>query len=170
MELVSIGKVTSVHGIKGELFVMPFGGGDLSWIHSIKKFTLETETSHREFTIQSIREHKRGLIVRTEEIVDRNESETYIGSLFQVPKELTVSKRGETIFLSEIEGFTVIDEKLGPVGVITAFSSNGAQDLLVVTNEDYEFQIPLIKDFLIQIEWENKKVKMKLPEGLVERE
>ncbi len=175
MELVTVGKIKDSHGLKGELFVALFAG-EAPWLPEIKKFTLEYKspnkedhTLHREFVIRSVRPHKKGLIIQTEEITDRTQADKYIGAVFQIPKKLTVSRAGENIFLGEIEGFTVQDEDLGNIGVITAFSSNGVQDLLIVTSEEDEYQIPLVKDFLIEIVWHEKKLLMKLPDGILEQ-
>jgi ribosomal 30S subunit maturation factor RimM len=51
------------------------------------------------------------------------------------------------------------------IGVVTGFETNMSQDILVVNEK---ILIPLIKEFLVKIDDENKIVFMKLPPGLLE--
>jgi ribosomal 30S subunit maturation factor RimM len=90
--------------------------------------------------------------------------------MFCVPEESLVSEEGETIFLNEILHFELIDTQSTYRGIIEGFSSNGLQDLLQVKVKDQDriVEIPFVKEFISEIQFEEKKVLMSLPPGIWE--
>lgn len=163
LELITVAKVQDAHGLKGEMFVKPLAN-DLSWLSSLTHFWIQ----NTKFPITAIRFHKNGFLVTTLDITDRTQAEKYKGLEFQIPSELLVSKKGETIYLYEIEGFEVSTIESGTIGKIKSFSFNGAQDIIIVSNGEKEIQIPFINEFIVKIDWNKQAIEMKLPEGLVE--
>lgn len=167
-EFARVGKVKDAHGIRGELFILLFAP-DTSWLSKLKSVRLTKESGefHSEYEVKSVRPHKNGLIVKSN-IKDRNQAETLKGLLFEIPRSFLISQPGEAIYLSEIKGFMVSDERLGEVGQVVAFSSNNVQDLLVVrTPEGEEYEVPFVKQLVTSIDYDAKKIAMSLPPGLV---
>jgi len=170
---LAVGKVRDAHGLKGELFVVLFAKR-ADWIDQFQHFDLVRkeliegkleEVRHR-FHVKRVKTHKQGLIVNPVEIQDRTAAESFQGAIFEIPTELLVSKEGETIYLREIEGFTVFngEQEVGPV---VGFLSNGPQDLLKVSSATGEALIPLVSEFVQQLDFKNKRLLMNLPEGLI---
>ena len=85
----------------------------------------------------------------------------------EIPKKILVSRKGDTPYLIEIMGFEVFDQEQ-IIGVVQNFSSNTEQDLLVVESPIRFFEIPFVEAFIDSIDYENKKIFMKIPEGLLE--
>ena len=166
--LRKVGKVTGVHGLKGELYVYVFSK-DVSWIDKLETLTLEdvkgVRTNH---VVKHVRPFKDGFLVFIDDVNDRTQSENFRSRLVYVDSELFVTEDGdESFYLAEIEGFQVYD-KNQLVGVIEGFGSNTVQDLLIVRLDSGVVEIPLVEDFLLEIQFEEKKLFMDLPEGLVE--
>lgn len=111
--------------------------------------------------------HKDGLIVVTDEVNDRNHSETLKGFAFEIPKNILVSKKGETPYLIELLGFEVYDSDV-LLGTIHSFSSNSEQDLLVVESNTRFFEIPFVEPYVLKTDYEAKQIMMVIPEGLLE--
>lgn len=85
-----------------------------------------------------------------------------------VAGSLFISDNGDSSFyLSEIEGFKVFDQDRC-IGEVVGFGSNSVQDLIIVQIDKDKVEIPLVEDFLIAIEFEQKEIHMNLPPGLVE--
>lgn len=173
-KFVRVGKIKDAHGIRGELFVVLFSG-EADWLDDLESLRLVNENGDADaktFAVKSARFHKNGFIVKSPDIKDRNMAETLKGRLLEVPEAFLISAPGETLFLREVLGFTVVTDAQGEVGPIEAFSSNVAQDLLVVksksNNEKYE--IPFVKDFVKSIDYDSKKIHMELPYGLLGEE
>lgn len=158
-----IGKVIDAHGIKGDIYCIVFSG-DTSWISKIKILNLNDES----FEVLKIKAFKKGFIATLTGFADRNKAEEYKGSEVLVDSSLFISKHGESIYLSELLNFSVEDKILGKIGHIDSFSSNGVQDLLVVSNNSKTFDIPFVKDFVVNIDYTNKIIQMSLPEGLLQ--
>lgn len=175
MSLMEVGKVRDAHGLKGELFLV-FFAEEAAWLDKVKTLKLEgaapnKEGKHqrisKELTIKNYRPHKKGVILKFEEVPDRTEAEKLIGFVINIPKDLLTSAKGEDIFLNEVEGFTVV-ENGKDLGVISGFSTNGAQDIIIVKGADRDLEIPFIKEFIEKIDWAEKRINLKLPEGLLE--
>ncbi len=169
----TVGKVRDAHGLKGELFIVLFAKV-ADWLSKLETFDLirkelvdgKIEEVRHSFTVKRVKPHKNGLILNPNEMEDRTQAEGFAGATFEIPSELLVSEEGETIYLKEIEGFTVFDGKT-EVGPITGFSSNGAQDLLKVKSSGGEAEIPFVPEMINKLDFKNKRVMMDLPQGLL---
>ncbi len=165
-----VGKVKEPHGLKGDLYILVFSKA-IDWLEDIENFILATgddPTSGKIFEIEKVKPFKDGLMLKPKGINNRNESDLLKGKMFFIPDEVLVSEEGETIYLSEVLGFEVVDPENKLLGKITSFSSNGVQDLLVLEKvEGGTAEVPFVEDFIVEIEFENKKIIMDLPEGLL---
>lgn len=171
-----VGKVKDAHSLKGEIYVFLFSK-DQSYYNKIKKFELinEKNNSTQSFKVEKIKPHKDGFIIKAKELNDRNQSEAVKGHLFAIEESIFISEPGEDIFLVEILNFKVFDrstnrksDDVKQLGQVTGFFDNGAQDLLIVTNDEGSFEIPFVESFIEKIDHENKLIVVNLPEGLIE--
>lgn len=171
-----VGKIKDAFGIRGDIYVLVFSK-EVSWFKKLKNFSLQDGQrelkSHGVFEVQSVRPHKDGLVIHCLGVDDRNHAELMKGKDFCIDKSLLISKKGEGIFLSEILGFSVFEIHPGggvlKIGQIESFSSNGAQDLLVVQrNDGRSCEIPFVKEFIQDILFDQKEIYLELPSGLLE--
>lgn len=151
------------HGIRGDLYCLVFSG-DVSWIEKISSLVIKSE----EFKIKKIKAFKKGFIVTLEGFVDRNKAEEYKGAEVKVDADIFIAEKGEQPYLIEILSFEVIDKQLGSIGNIESFSSNGAQDLLVINYKNKKVEIPFVEELVLKVDYKNKLIKTDLPEGLLE--
>ncbi len=162
MNWTQVGKVKDAHNLKGEVYLLVFSG-DISWAQELKQAQLGAET----FDVEKIRPHKEGLIVKFKRVENRNQAEALKGRMFSISDELLISGDGETIFLAEIKNFEFYDKNLGLIGIITDFSDNRAQDLLIVEGAKGRFEIPFVEAFILDIDYKLRRVNSLLPEGLL---
>lgn len=168
-KLVQVGKVMDAHGIRGDLYCLVFSG-DVSWAQGLELLHLKAAftTSIETHEVKRLKEFKKGFIVTLKDVVDRNQAELLKGAELWAPADLFVSEDGDSIYLKEILDFTLSDEALGLIGPVTGFSSNTAQDLLIVSYQNETREVPFVKDFIVKIDFESKTILTKLPEGLLE--
>ena len=171
-QLRLVGKIKSAHGIKGELYLLIFSG-DVSWLKKKLSLKLKNKTAQlSEFIVDSSKPHKDGAIVRLVGVDSRNLSEELVGCEVYLNKNILKSSDHEPPYLVQIENFMVIDRTLGEIGRIESFSTNGLQDLLqvpVLRNEKkYTVEIPFVDQFVLKIDYDNQRLEMDLPEGLLE--
>lgn len=162
-----IGKVKDAHGLKGELYILIFSG-EAAWAKKLKQCRLGGKI----FDIERAKPFKQGLIIKPQTINDRNQSEALKGLEFSIPENLLVSQKGETIYLSEIMGFEVFDQ-VKSIGKVIGTSMNGGHDLLLVEmpfgkNQFVTVEIPFVESYIDQLQWEQKRIVMRLPEGLID--
>ena len=163
---LELGKITRVHGLKGELFVSLFSSDkEIPSIIKTQSIQIRKNTEiHLETPIQEARLHKEGLILQLQGVENREQAELLKGASLFIPKNIFSSKKGEKIYLCEILNFTVNDKARGKLGKIFAFSSNGSQDLLLIKNtKNEQTEIPFIEPFIIHIDFALKKVQVDLP-------
>ncbi|MDE0118608.1 MAG: ribosome maturation factor RimM [Bdellovibrionales bacterium] len=215
MSFLQIGKITRVHGLKGEVFVSLFSPSEeisslvINQMVQIYRTSIEKAPSRASFplgtsvplgekkrqpetlvpakagkpalaerqgsnrsgikdyiktSIQKARSHKEGLIIKFKGIDTKLEAEALKGAVLSVPQKIFSSLKGENIYLCEVLNFKVYDQKMGALGTIRAFSSNGAQDLLLVQDEKgIQREIPFIDEFVIHVHFDLKKVQVHLP-------
>ncbi len=158
-----IGKIIDAHGIKGDVYCFVFSG-DASWVAKLKVIYLATKV----FKVLRAKPFKKGFIATLEGVTDRNQAEELKGSEVSVGADMFISEAGESLFLIELLNYTVKDADLGEIGKVNAFSSNGIQDLLIVSFAGTTVEIPFVKEFVTEIDHNKKIIDMKLPSGLLE--
>ena len=164
--IISVGRVTSAHGIRGEFYIRLFSKEN-PWLSGLKTLTLNLHSETLKLDIIKMRTHKDGFIVLCKQYTDRTEAQKLRGAELVLPENIFTSKAGERLYLREVLGFQVFNDQ-DRVGVIDGFSSNTVQDLLIIKSQDKKFQVPFIEEFISRIDFEKKEVHMLLPEGLLE--
>ncbi|OFZ20319.1 MAG: 16S rRNA processing protein RimM [Bdellovibrionales bacterium RBG_16_40_8] len=166
--MIDVGYVKDAHGIKGEIFVR-LNAGKADWLNELDKVRLQSQSGEiKSFQIVRSSRHKDGIIFLLENIKDRNTAESLKGHRFVISEAMLKAKPGEGIYLHEILGFEVIDKKLGALGSIVKFSSNGTQDLLVLEYKGREILIPFVEPFIEKVNLQSRQIEMILPDGLID--
>lgn len=168
-----VGKVKEAHGLRGDLYILVFSK-DISWakelqneLQTVALAPADREDQTTTFQIKKLKPYKDGLLIQLENILDRTQAEKLKGQMFFISSELLEAKEGESIYLSEIEGFEIINSQGESLGRIKGFSTNIAQDLLVVEKTNGgEAEIPFVEDFIVDLDFEGRKIEMELPEGI----
>ncbi|PWU18656.1 MAG: 16S rRNA processing protein RimM [Bdellovibrio sp.] len=163
-----VGKITLAKGLGGEVVLRLFGSA-MDWQERLETLSLgwDQDTPSENFTVERWAWHRQGLTVKLAGVANRNQAEELRGRWVFVPDQLLVAKPGEVFFLKEILGFRVFNgDQL--VGAISGFSSNGPQDLLVVQQREGAVEIPLVKEFLREVDFSSAHILMRLPPGLLE--
>jgi len=99
----------------------------------------------------------------SEEIAD-----TIVGKDVYLPLTMLPKLEGNKFYYHEVVGFDAIDQRLGNFGTILRISDNGVQALFEVQKDDAVILIPLIDEFIIEVNRENKSILFNTPEGLID--
>ncbi len=168
-QCIELGYVKKAHGIQGHLLAV-FDVYDLSEYLRRKKFWFaKGDNPLEERSILSIRPSKKmELILRVEGVNDRNTAEEWVGtSIFLPETELPALPDGHYYYFQVI-GFQVVDERLGPLGLVKDFADGTAQDILMMEYEGKEVLIPLTEAFVGKADFESRTISTSLPDGLLE--
>jgi len=162
-----VGYVRSAHGIRGEVFLGLFAG-QADWDSDTLFLLLPNAKTLKSFEVESLSPHKDGLIAKFKGVDSRNDSEALKRAQVYVSEDVLEAEPGDTIFLRQILGFELADADGARLGEIGGFSSNGLQDLLQVRTPTGEYLVPFVEDFIVDIDFDKKQVRMDLPPGLLE--
>jgi len=161
MELVYIGDIVNTHGLKGEIRIISdfkykdevFKNGNLLYV-GYDKNKLE---------ISSYRRHKIYDMVTfvgidsIDDVIGFKGDKVYINRLdynFSGPLD------------EDIIGMKVYNEN-NFIGTVTSILKNSAHDILVIENNGIKNMIPFVEEFILNIDLTNKKIDIKVIEGLI---
>ena len=160
MELTEIGYFSKTHGIKGQLILKTEREFDPE---AVKAVFIESSTGKAPYFISEIKESNNGLIVRLEDVVAIEKAKLLLGKKVYIDAALVEEEE-----VSEWLGFEVIDKQYGSLGIISSSSDNGSQELINLVFKGKEIILPLVDDFIENIDEEAKKLYFNAPEGLIE--
>ncbi|PAF32302.1 ribosome maturation factor RimM [Paenibacillus sp. 7516] len=168
-EFMNVGKIVNTHGIRGELKIMPLT--DFPEVRFAKnaELYLFTPDNHPVLVhVESARLHKNMYIVRLKEYGNINEVEKFKGSIAKVSKENLAELEENEYYFHQIVGCTVVTEEGENLGTISEILTPGANDVWVVkTAAGKEILLPVIDDVVLDVDVNEKLVKVHLMEGLL---
>lgn len=163
-----LGKIAKKYSFKGELLVY-LDSDDPEIYENMESVFVEIGKNLVPFFIDSATLHKNDFLrVKFEDVDNEADAEALINKALYLPLDLLPKLEGNKFYYHEVIGFEIEDTRLGIIGTIESINDSSAQPLFEVKNGDVEMLIPMIDQFLVEIDRTNKKVKMDLPEGLVE--
>lgn len=155
--MIYIGKLINTHGIKGEIKIK----SDIDYKNEVFKKGNHLYISNKKFTIKNYRIHKNLDMITFEEINNINDILEYKGQNIYIDKEEI-----KNITLNEeLINYEVYSDRY--IGKIIKLMKNKIYDILVVKNEEKEYLIPNIKEFVTKIDSENKKIYINEIKGLI---
>ncbi|SDP20114.1 16S rRNA processing protein RimM [Pseudomonas jinjuensis] len=130
-EMIVLGKIVSVHGIRGEVKVYSFTD-PLDNLLDYRRWTLRRGTEVRQAELVQGRVQGNVLVAKLKGLDDREVARTYADFEILVPRsELPELDDGE-YYWSQLEGLKVIDQNGQLLGMIDHMLETGANDVMVV--------------------------------------
>ncbi|MDR6158562.1 16S rRNA processing protein RimM [Chryseobacterium sp. SLBN-27] len=99
----------------------------------------------------------------TEALVDQS-----LGKNVYLPLSTLPKLSGKQFYYHEIIGYNILDENDNDCGVIRSVNDQTAQTYFITNLDGKEVVIPVIKDWIIEVNREERYIKMQLPEGLID--
>ncbi len=170
-DLIVIGRVSRPHGVKGEIRIEYFNPEDPHFFSHYYMIYLQREGEPpRPYRPIKVRPHKKFILATLEGVRTKEEIEGLRGDWVLVdPTELPPLGDDE-YYWYEIVGMQVFTEKGGHVGEIKEILPTGGNDVYVVRKGKKEFLIPAIKDVIVEIDKDARKMVIHPLEGLLEED
>ena len=166
-ELLQVGVVTQTHGIRGEVKVFPTTD-DAGRFRDLKKVFLDTGREKLPLEIQGVKFFKQFVIVKFKGLDTINEVERFRGCPLLVPREDAVPLEEDEYYIGDLIGMEVFTEDGNKFGVLKDVMETGANDVYIVdTPEHGEILVPAIHDCILDVDIEEKKMKIHLLPGLI---
>jgi 16S rRNA processing protein RimM len=163
-----LGKVAKKFSFKGEVLIY-LDTDEPELYEDMESVFVEFNKNLVPFFIENSNLHKGDFLrVKFEDVDDEAEADAIMGCEIYLPLNMLPKLEGNKFYFHEVIGFEIEDLRLGVFGKIVSINDTSAQPLFEVINGNVEILVPMIDQFLVKIDRENKKVIMDLPEGLVE--
>jgi 16S rRNA processing protein RimM len=169
---VWLARIRKAQGRKGEVlaeiltdFPEKFAERKRVWLLTAAKPSLSSEGEiAREATLLGHWLHKGGVVLHFAGVDSITDAELLRGMVVAVPRAERVALGEDEVYVGDLIGCvlvdvaSVLDRDAGPVALLVVHRDGGGDEILV----------PFAKAYLREIDLEGKRVKMALPEGLVE--
>ncbi len=165
--LVAAARVLSTHGLKGEIKISPFLL-DLETFSGLECLYLDKK-GKASLKIESIRCNpaKHICIVKFEGI-SFEEAQELKGKVLYIDLSQLPSEEEDEFYYYQLLGADVFDTKGKFWGKVIEIMPAGEYELLLVSHPEAKFYIPLIEEYVLEIDIEKKKVIVKEIEELFE--
>ena len=153
-QFLQVGVISSTHGIRGEVKVFPTTDDSLRF-KKLKKVLLDTGREQLELEVQSVKFFKQFVIVK------------FKGKGLFVPREDAVPLDKDEYYIADLIGMEVFTED-GRFGVVKDVMETGANEVYIVESDDHgEVLIPAIRQCVLDVNVEEKKMLVRLLDGLI---
>lgn len=167
-ECFYLGKIAKKFSFKGEVLIY-LDTDEPELYENLESVFVEYNKNLVPFFIENSSFHKNDFLrVKFEDVDNEEEADAILNHEVYLPLSMLPKLEGNKFYFHEVIGFEIEDKRLGIFGKIVSINDTSAQPLFEVINGNVEILIPMIDQFLVKIDRENKKVIMDLPEGLVE--
>lgn len=164
MEKIKIGKIVNVVGLKGEVKVYNYSDSSQAY-----EDTPEIYVENKLVKIEKVRTQKNMIVLKLEGTNDRDAAERLRGSeLYITEKDLPELPEGQ-FYVRDLIGMAVQEEDGNVLGKVSDVIQNTAQDIFEVETENgKKVLIPKVDQFVLNIDGDNRKITVKLMEGLLD--
>lgn len=160
------GKVSKPNGLRGEVNILlePEAGKHIEPDHPL---FIDIDGQRVPFYVEEVElVSKDQAIVKFEFIDSLDEARKVSGcSLYFDPAHNPVPVQKEND-LHSVVGYQACDRQVGELGQISAFIPNAMNPVFLIDYKGGELMVPAVEDFIEQIDSQNQKVHLILPEGL----
>ena len=150
MERICLGKITGVHGIRGEVKIKSFTDFDTD----IAAYgNLENKDGSKSFSLKVIGHSKELLRCKIKGVDDRNSAEALIGTELYVNRNVLPELDDEEYYLTDLIGLKVFEKSSElEVGTVAGVYNFGAGDILEIKLMDNKLEmIPFTKEYVPEV-------------------
>ncbi|OBA01205.1 ribosome maturation factor RimM [Paenibacillus polymyxa] len=169
-QMFNVGKIVNTHGIRGELKILTTTdfpedrfakGSELFIVPAEGKAPIPV-------TVETARFQKNMVVAKFKEYHNINDVEKYKGTLLKVSAERLGELEENEFYFHEVVGMEVVTEDGNELGVVKEILTPGANDVWVVKMpKGKELLLPYIEEVILDVNVREKRVTVRLMEGLL---
>lgn len=166
-EIFAVGKIIKTHGLKGE---MAFTGTTSVFKEQHVPFIfLKPEGLIVPFYVENVRiKTENSGLIKLEQVDSEEQAQELTGLTLFLPISYQDKITSDEIDIEYLIGFDLTEKEKGYIGKVTDVDQSTANELFVVQTEKGEILIPIVDEFILDIDFEKKKIVLDLPNGLLE--
>ena len=165
---LAVARIGRPHGIKGEVTIEALT--DRPGERFVAGNTLECDSPrHQALEISRVRVHQGVWMLTFNQIVDRNEAERLRNSRLYAEVDLDQSvDEDESYHVEQLKGMKVQGIDGLEIGIVIDVENLPGQDLLKVETAKGERLIPMVQQFVEEINLNERRIVVRVPDGLVD--
>jgi len=168
-EWITLAVVIKTQGRRGEVAVELHTDVPDRFRQNMPLWALAKDGQRREVLVEDLWPHKSLLVLKFQGIETISDAEPLIGAELQLPRSERAELEPGWTYLSDLVGCRVFDgqREVGEIEDVQ-FGAGEAPLLVVKSGAKLPYEIPFAEAYLEKLDLEQKQVRMKLPEGLLE--
>lgn len=167
-QFLRVGVISSTHGIRGEVKVYPTTD-DLERFLDLDEVILDTGREHKILEIEGVKFFKNQVILKFKGYDNINDIEKYLKKDLLVDREHAVELGENENFIADLIDMEVVTDEGKVLGTLTDVIETGANDVYAVkTPEGKEILLPAIRDCILDVNVDEKRMTVHVMEGLLD--
>ena len=170
-DMVAVGVIVGFQGLNGEVKVEPLSDNPVRY-KSLVNVMLVSGEKKLEVVVEGGWNKKNIWILKFRNLECREDVEDLKGYYIMIPKKERGKLPADQFYHDEIIGLPAYTEKGEKIGVVTSIIKTGSNDVFVLKPEDPSFTrdilIPARKEVVKEVNLTEKKLKVRLLEGLLD--
>ncbi len=168
MDLLEVGKIVNTHGLKGEVKIVPWTDSP-DVFEDLEYVIIHQKNQEKKLDITGIKYQKNNIIVKFSEINRIEDAEPLKNLVVLAPREMLGELPEGVYYIADLIGLGVFDEEGNMLGTVSDVFSTGSNDVYEVKREGKKnLLLPVIDDVVKEVDLTNKKITVRLMEGLDE--
>ena len=167
-QFLRVGVISSTHGIRGEVKVYPTTDDPERFL-DLDEVILDTGREHKILEIEGVKFFKNQVILKFKGYDNINDIEKYLKKDLLVDREHAVELGENENFIADLIDMEVVTDEGKVLGTLTAVIETGANDVYAVkTPEGKEILLPAIRDCILDVNVDEKRMTVHVMEGLLD--
>ena len=163
-----LGKIVRKHSFKGEV-VIKLDTDEPELYENMESVFVEHGKDLIPFFIEErLLQKGNQLRVRFETVDTEQDADAIMNAGIYLPLSFLPKLTGNKFYFHEIIDFTAVDVEYGEFGIIKGVNDTTAQPLFEIMNDGVEILIPMIDEFIKEIDRKGKRVVLQTPHGLID--
>jgi 16S rRNA processing protein RimM len=170
MDVIKIGQIVNTHGLKGEVKIYPYTD-DIENIANLKKIYLDSDFN-LEYVVKDSKIMKNMIVFKLAGIDTIEQTQSLMQKYIYMKKAKI--KEENTYYIEDLinlDVYTVDDasdlSNATYFGKLADVFNSGASDVYEVKTDSQTIYLPAIKDVVLKISLEERKIYVKIMEGLI---
>lgn len=167
-QFLRVGVISSTHGIRGEVKVYPTTDDPERFL-DLDEVILDTGREHKILEIEGVKFFKNQVILKFKGYDNINDIEKYLKKDLLVDREHAVELGENENFIADLIDMEVATDEGKVLGTLTDVIETGANDVYAVkTPEGKEILLPAIRDCILDVNVNEKRMTVHVMEGLLD--
>ena len=164
---ITIGKITSTRGLKGEVVIFPYTD-DPDRFFLLKEVWVSGKKTSQLFQIEKIKKLKQNVSLKFQGVNSPEAAMPLVNSFLEIEREKLLPLPQNRYYIFDIIGLKVLTKQGEEIGTIEDVVSLPANDVYVVRKNKKEYNIPAIKEVVSKIDLDKKIMVIQPLKGLLE--